>query len=604
MKLSKRTTFALALAIVSSALAVDRVFPPDAVIDVATYGAIPDDAQDDTAAIQRAITEHVGTGVSLYFRPGVYDISDSLVCRSRKGKWEAHLTFQGTSQEKTILRLADDAKGFGDPKNAKAIILTGSHWNEGDDETGGGNKAFQNYVFDLAIDTGSRNPGAIGIEWAASNWAAIERVTVRSGDRSGVAGIAMKRNIPGPAFIKHVTVDGFDVGIETANIQYGLTIEHTALRHQRVAGVRTDKNLLHIRKLTSEADVPGVVVSDEQGALVLLDSTLAQPPIVKGTQLPRQIDRLIPVEETPEYWNADLADWSAVGPRRQGEPDDTAAIQRAIDAGKSTVYFPIGRTYFLSDTIIIRGNVRQVLGMGAEISLGAAEKPFSNIDQPRPLFRIDPTAHDTLHLENLFLNAQYAGSVMFENNSPAILVIRHSGGWIGSKQHKRSYQNTARATGKVFVEDCFLPGWSFKNQKVFARQFNPENQENADGSIPQVLNDGGQLWILGFKTEGQAPFIVTRNGITEVFGAYNYISATVPPTVPEDAVPYVFENARGSLSFVADNYRDSNYRVYVRATTADGSVREWRPTDLRVRPNLHRSVVVPWLDLDTEAPAN
>lgn len=56
--------------------------------------------------------------------------------------------------------------------------------------------------------------------------------------------------------------------------------------------------------------------------------------------------------------------------------DDTAAIQRAMDAGKPTVYFPIGRTYFVSDTIIVRGAVRQILGLGAEISLGAAGQPF------------------------------------------------------------------------------------------------------------------------------------------------------------------------------------------------------------------------------------
>ncbi len=108
-----------------------------------------------------------------------------------------------------------------------------------------------------------------------------------------------------------------------------------------------------------------------------------------------------------EVWFSKLADWQPVGPRRDGEPDDTAAIQRAIDAGRPVVYFPIGRTYFLSDTVTIRGNVRHVLGMGSEISLGAAEKPFSNKQQPRPLFRVDPVDGEDVTLENMFFNAQY-----------------------------------------------------------------------------------------------------------------------------------------------------------------------------------------------------
>ncbi len=67
--------------------------------------------------------------------------------------------------------------------------------------------------------------------------------------------------------------------------------------------------------------------------------------------------------------------------------------------------------------------------------------------------------------------------MLIENNSPKTLVVKHSMGWVGSGPFKRSYQNTPAATGKVFIEDVFLPGWSFKNQQVWARQFNPENQE-------------------------------------------------------------------------------------------------------------------------------
>lgn len=569
------------VALASASFAQDKVFPPDAVVNVVTaYGAKPDDGTDDTAAIQKAITENVGTGKPLYFPAGVYDIDDSLVCRDAKGKWEAHITFQGQSREKTVLKLAESAKGFDDRGKPKALLLTGSHWNEGDSDTGGGNKAFRNNILDLTLDTGE-HPGAIGIEWANSNWGAIEDVRVIG---TGFAGIAMKRSLPGPGLIKNVIVEGFDIGIDVADVQYGVTIDNPTLRGQETVGIRTDNNLLHVRGVRREQ----IQVTGDKGVLTLIDGH-GMPKWFNGNR-----PAMIPIEDAPGFWNADLADWAAVGPRHAGESDDTPAIQRAIDSGKSTVYLPIGRTYFISDTLVVRGKVKQVLGQGAEISLGGAEKPFSDSAHPRPLIRIDPTEHDTVFFEHLFFNAQYPGEVLFENNSPKTVVIRHSGGWVGSGRYKRSYRNTAQGTGKLFVEDVFLPGWEFRRQTVFARQFNPENQDNLDGSIPQVLNVGGKLSIIGFKTEGQAPFIVTRDGgITDVLGAYNYISATAGATVPESAIPYVFEDSTGALSFVADNYRDSDYLIYVRQTRNGRVVVDAERTRFLERPGLHKSIRVP-----------
>lgn len=48
---------------------------------------------------------------------------------------------------------------------------------------------------------------------------------------------------------------------------------------------------------------------------------------------------------------------------------------------------------------------------------------------------------------------------------------------------------------------------------MWARQFNPENQDG-DGVEPQVRNRGDALWILGFKAEGQAPFLLAERGAT------------------------------------------------------------------------------------------
>ncbi len=107
--------------------------------------------------------------------------------------------------------------------------------------------------------------------------------------------------------------------------------------------------------------------------------------------------------------------------------------------------------------MVVRGAVRQVLGMGAEISLGAAEQPFRDPQNPRPLFRIDSPAGNAVFLENLFFNAQYPGELLILNDSPATLVISHSSGWVGANGIARTYRNTPQATGPVFLEDVFLP---------------------------------------------------------------------------------------------------------------------------------------------------
>lgn len=570
-------------------------FPADAVVNVRDYGAIPSDEQDDTAAIQKAISEHVGTGRTIYFPMGRYDLSDTLVFKDTAGRWRAHLTLRGEHSERTLLRLRNGTPGFEDPARPKPLIMTASHWETGDSDDGGGNKAYRNNLRDLTIHTGIANPGAIGIEWAVSNQGTLRDLVIRNRDGTGVAAIAMNRRIPGPGYIRNVAVRGFDTGLSIGDVQYGVSIEKAIFLTSKT-GIHIGQNLVY--GLEVDAEFNGVESHDPASMAVMLYSNLntgrfdavqlrghglirddvnpkyrytttfapGQPPRTAG----RNTDEayaLLRIADAPVYWNERLDQWTPVGPRRPGEADDTAAIQRAIDAGNPVVYFPIRKEpYFVSDTVTIRGKVRHVLGMGQEISLGAAKEPFNDRQRPRPLLRIDPVAGDDLTIEDCFFNAQYPGVVIFENNSPRPLVIKHCMGWVGADGLRRSYRNTpAGFGGKVFIEDVFLPGWRFEKQHVWARQFNPETPDG-DGRSPQVANVGGTLWILGFKTEGPAPFIHTSaGGKTELLGGYNYISATNAPKVPEHAVPYIVEDGQASFTFATDNFRqDSDYKVYIR----------------------------------------
>ena len=59
-----------------------------------------------------------------------------------------------------------------------------------------------------------------------------------------------------------------------------------------------------------------------------------------------------------------MKSYGAVG---DGNHDDAAAIQAAIDSGKTTVYLPFGN-YFIGSEIIVRSNVCLLRGFGSTLT--------------------------------------------------------------------------------------------------------------------------------------------------------------------------------------------------------------------------------------------
>lgn len=606
----------LLIACMDSALCQSIQFPDDAVINILDYEPNANDGQTDaTAAIQQAIDEHsidLYRRFTLYFPAGVYSISapvfvDAYAGASQGGNGKG-IVFQGEGKDFTILKLTDNNPLFQDNTAPVPMVSTA-----GNTTTGGWTAiSFMNSIFDLTIDTGSGNPGAIGLRFIANNQGTVKRVRIRSGGpgKLGWAGIDMERaSIPGPALIKNVEIIGFDYSIRTGWANYGTTIEHLELREARLGGIRNESHIINIRMLTTEGiNGPAVINVNENGVLTIVDSHLegengqtaivnngylfARNIVVEGysnslndhgaittgylsevrfgdmvklwEESPDTSIRL-PVLETPELAYDPVENWVnatdfGYEPGSADEPnfnDAGPAIQAAIDfmneSGNeqlTTLYLEPG-DYRLGSPITIYGNVKRIIGNFATIW------PKPEIEKTSiPVFAIEETTFDTLVIERInFAPAccddRRRMNALFFNNSQGDVVLQHV--YIG---HGKAYEKGS-ANGRLFLEDvCALsqyyyvhtnreevlpeaiPQFDFKDQQVWARQFDPEQRET------KIEVDGGHLWVLGLKTEEPGIAVYAKNNArVEVLGG-----TILPSFEVKDSVPVIkIENAQGSF---------------------------------------------------------
>ena len=393
-------------------------------VNVRDFGAVGDGKTDDTTAIQAAIdslpafTRRNPFSVKpIFFPNGVYLVSRTLKRIGADGRFEPGLALIGESEAGVELRLKDAAPGFNDPDKDKPVVFFASGLMSGSPTAGGkdyfgigeGNDAYQNYVQSMTINIGHGNVGAVGIDFLANNIGAIRNVRVIAPD-PGKTGISLTRKWIGPALIKNVSVENFDIGIDVANTEYSVVLDGVRILGSRQFGIRNTSNSVSfsnlkiaaaggigIANLTPQALFVGTQARIEgnlaepilnQGYMNLIN--VAGPSLTTGNDPRRpataatRLDGVfgpsrkigdpawqLPVEEPPavpqyqiDEW-ADITQFGAVGnPHR----DSTAAIQAAMNSGHPVICFP-GGVYRITAPIVIPYTVRRIEGSFATIFL-------------------------------------------------------------------------------------------------------------------------------------------------------------------------------------------------------------------------------------------
>ncbi len=572
----RHLTLLLALA-VPLAAADSFTFPNDPyVIDVKKHGGAKGDGKaDDTAAIQKAFDDAAGPKAKrpcIVFIPnGTYRLTDTLVMQKGKAGSGLGVWLYGESRDGVTLKLDDKLKGV------KSLLLT----HPTDEGATSANWFFRN-VRHLTLDVGD-NPTTDGIRYMANNQSIIKDVTVKGNGAIGInAGFIGES---GPNHVQDVSISGFDTGIKS-HWCYGQTLSRITISKCRTVGVHVVANVVALEDLVVE-DTPQAVFADYpedwtwwSGVVAIVGgkfkTTKSDLPAirVKGHLFARDITSegykqvlagdgkikgvegntieeysshapvsafkestgkvlRLPIKKEPVVaWEADPTKWVCVddyGAKPGDNKDDTEAVQKAFDAaakdGKTTVYFRgcgggDPNWYTLKGEVKVSGSVRRVIGLGFARILGGG-------------FVIDNDSAKAVEFRHLYSFGGPSFEIVNRSKSNTLIVQSAEGTVVGD------------GGGDIFTTDTPSHVHLKKaGQNLWARGLNPEGTSDAG----LVQNHGGNLWVLGCKTEGKGKrYVTTAGGKSELYGLYEYTTEQVK----DDDKRGMFEVVDGSLSVAA-----------------------------------------------------
>lgn len=631
----KRTVIFLA-ALCASLQLTSLPYPADSgIINVrmAPYNAVGDGIADDTAALQQAIIDADVSGRIVYLPDGIYRVTDRLIAAEER----YFLNIEGESRNGTIIRLDANAPGFGNAAQPRAVLQTVNP------TMGWTNNSFMMNVVDLTIEVGAGNPGAVAILYIGNNQSSIRDVTIRTLDPDGIGHTAIDMNLislPGPGLIRDVRTEGFECGIRIGHPQYGITLENVEIIKPRSVGIDILNTILTGRNLyieVADAGIPAVRNADS-GMAVLLDSHFVNTGSGNGIAVqssgylylcnltetgfgtllssldqtvvaldgefishpavslfPSEVRSLyLPIEEVPEVFRDHPDNWINVADfGAQPGTDSTAAIRAAIAAAtpeRGTLYFPntSHQIYWISDTIEVGGHVQRIVGMNARINANATLRAME-----KPMFKLVDGSADWLVIEQFFIPWGTAGAhTQFANERSKGTLLQYIFSTMDQFYDGRKGSGTTHfvdiTAGHAQNDIGPAPLFHFgPDERIWARQLNPEINDG------HITNEGGDVWIFGFKTEREGPIIVNRHG-----GQMEVIGAMIHPRnigVPADM--QVIINDQADISFIGREANSNNafYTVLAEVWRGDEFARLLfdDPSVTRINESGNRAFVFP-----------
>lgn len=544
---------------------------------------------------------------------------------------------QGESRDGVVLRLDDNASGFGNP-NSPMVLLDYFAGN-------GTNNAFVNMLENLTVDVGSGNPGAIGVRFHANNTGAIRNVTIRSSDPqlAGWAGLEAVKNTNGPWLIRGLEVIGFDFGLNLGNAESGrhlVSVQDLRLSGQRTAAIQLNHLKLNAFNVYSYNEVPLVMDLSRSGLINFINLELVLPqgrsnagaairslspvtvrnvaangyaPLVAAGSMVL-LDELaeeeewhshkrnflwektparslnLPIEQAPEPAWAAPDDWAIVDVIPAGG-DNTRVIREAMQSGKSTIVFMPG-VYRISDTIRIPPHVQRIAGQWA---LLRTETGLTG--DGRPVFELGPSDHETVVIEKLRgrFDRQLNPNPLLVNGSNSDVVLRDIF-WVSGPVYRNE-----PTRGRLFIENVHslpgsqnnpldIPAFSFRGQDVWAWQWNPEMLH------PHAVVDGGRFFAFGWKVgEMRGPIVEVRNhGYAELIGGSMNVTHDTLDIQPEDTIMLYSVDGNVSANFIEHAQLTGGgsgwgRQQFVAIETRNGETRELLTTDPSIMHNTFAS---------------
>ena len=441
--------------------------------NVRDYGAVGDGVTDDTQAFIRALESGRGgkgtfhkTAANVYVPGGTYLISDTLIV------YRATM-LAGDADDPPTLVLRANAPGFGDPDQPRPMIVTYAaydtdpadrQWAIRTDLVGGStNNTFLITVRHLNLRIGAGNPGAWGIFWLVAQQTALRNVTIDAGEGQGCVKSFWWG---GGGVMSHLRLVGGD---------YGWHVQETsqwAARSFELSGQRKaslwldgvwnfallDFHFRHTAPMqvlggnvslvgsSFEEIAGGSAIENRGGSLVLAEvEAKGVPEVVKGALtggasgktkvrlwaagsamvngrglagathdlasvaevMPREWPS--PAYPLPERGTRSVKAFGAAG---DGQADDTAAIQRAIEACRD-VFVPAG-TYLVSDGLRLRPDSRLFGEMWSIIRLRGDAVGFQETASRKAMVDVPADPGATVSLCHLFFQMETPGGIWMD----------------------------------------------------------------------------------------------------------------------------------------------------------------------------------------------